>query len=302
MRVIVKFIRQIFVLIGILMPHAYADDETQSPVWLGLKSSFAMPYRELFVKPSDSEWDNLLKGASVRLAYNYPLQKAVLAQGTANQGESATNSVVQVGLKYTPLSYWFVSANFNKYLEADLKKTWDADWSYSFGYDDWHPYTLSLSYSNSGGNSLMAKKPRFSEGNWSLGWKFTIPDVVRDIFVTGYGDALGCGANASLTPSYIDSVTNQEKNNKVVLAMSCKYSVVGAWYINFAVLHYPHKQQQQPWNPDYTYGFGYFDWKPGTISIQYNNYSGNRFHSSERAKGTGDFKNGSLSVAWSKSW
>ena len=47
---------------------------------------------------------------------------------------------------------------------------------------------------------------------------------------------------------------------------------------------------------------GYFDWKPGTISIQYNNYSGNRFHSSERAKGTGEFLNGSLSIAWSKSW
>ena len=63
----------------------------------------------------------------------------------------------------------------------------------------------------------------------------------------------------SLTPRYIDSFTNQQASNKVVLSMSCKYTIVGAWYINFSVLHYPQKEQQQAWNPDYTYGFGYFD-------------------------------------------
>jgi hypothetical protein len=67
-------------------------------------------------------------------------------------------------------------------------------------------------------------------------------------------------------------------------------------------LYYPDKTQQQPWNPDYTYGFGFFDWHPGTISVQYNNYSGNRFKLSDRAAGTGHFQNGSISVAWSKSW
>jgi hypothetical protein len=67
-------------------------------------------------------------------------------------------------------------------------------------------------------------------------------------------------------------------------------------------MYYPKKEQQQPWNPDFTYGFGYFDWHPGQLSIQYNNYSGNRFSSSEQAKGTGKFNNGSISIAWSKSW
>lgn len=298
-----KFFLASFILLSTNTLEVKASEEDeQNPVWLGLSSSFAFPYSQLFIKPSESEWDNLFKGSSIRLSYSHPLTKTAVAQGAGNQGETATNSTMQLGLKYTPLSYWFVSANFTHYLQSDLQKTWDSDWSYSFGYDDWHPYTLSLTYSNSGGNSLSDKKPRFNEGNWSLGWKFTIPETVKKIFVTGYGDNLGCGTNMSLTPRYIDSFTNQQASNKVVLSMSCKYTIVGAWYINFSVLHYPQKEQQQAWNPDYTYGFGYFDWRPSKISVQYNNYSGNRFNSAKRAKGTGEFENGSLSIAWSKSW
>ncbi len=31
------------------------------------------------------------------------------------------------------------------------------------------------------------------------------------------------------------------------------------------------------WDPDFTYGFGYFDWHPRTFSLQHNNYAGNRY-------------------------
>ena len=50
----------------------------------------------------------MFKGSSIRLSYSHPLTKTVVAQGAGNQGETATNSTMQLGLKYTPLSYWFV--------------------------------------------------------------------------------------------------------------------------------------------------------------------------------------------------
>jgi len=282
---------------------AYAsDDEAESAVWLGLKNSFSLPLDELFIKPSDNEWDNILKGTSIRLAYGYPLTKAATAQGAGNQGEGATNDTVQLGIKYTPISYWYINTTFIKYLQPELQKSWDSDMSYSFGFDDWHPYTLSLSYANSLGNSLSPKKPRFNEGTWTLGWKLPLSTTLKSWVLSGYGDAMGCGTAFSLTPKYMDSFTNIEKNNKMNLSLGCKYTIVGSWYVNFNVLYYPDKTQQQPWNPDYTYGFGFFDWHPGTISVQYNNYSGNRFKLSDRAVGTGHFQNGSISVAWSKSW
>lgn len=279
-----------------------ATTEDSDPIWLGIKNSFSLPIKELLIKPSDNEWRNALDGVSVRASFTHPLSKTTVTTATGAQGEPSTNDSIQVGLQYRPLSYWFVSANFFQYLQPDLQKKSDPDFSYSFGYDDWHPYTLSLSYANSGGNSLGGKRPAFNEGTWTLGWKAPLPEAVQSLLVTGYGDAMACGTSVSLTPQFSDAATSQIKHNKSVWTLGCKYNIIDWWYVNFAVLYYPKKEQQQPWNPDYTYGFGYFDWHPGQISIQYNNYSGNRFSSSERAKGTGKFNNGSISIAWSKSW
>jgi hypothetical protein len=148
-----------------LSPYAYAsDDEAESALWLGLKNSFSLPLDELLIKPSDNEWNNIFKGTSIRLAYGYPLTKAATAQGAGSQGEGATNDTVQLGIKYTPISYWYINTTFIKYLQPELQKSWDSDISYSFGFDDWHPYTLSLSYANTLGNRLLPKKPRFNEG------------------------------------------------------------------------------------------------------------------------------------------
>jgi hypothetical protein len=64
------------------------------------------------------------------------------------------------------------------------------------------------------------------------------------------------------------------------------------------VFYYPNPAQQQPWNPDFTYGFGYADWHSYTFSVQYNNYSGNRFPWNKPAENTGNFLDGIFSVSF----
>jgi hypothetical protein len=116
--------------------------------WLGLSSSFSMPFEELYAKPYDSEWLNALHGLNISLSYSHPLMQSTPSSnsqlGSATQGASATNNTVQLGLKYTPLSYWFLSLNKTIYLQSDLQNAWNPNWSYSFGYNDWHPWALSL--------------------------------------------------------------------------------------------------------------------------------------------------------------
>ena len=70
----------------------------------------------------------------------------------------------------------------------------------------------------------------------------------------------------------------------------------------FAFSYYPYPEQKQPWDPDFTYGFGYFDWHPGTISVQYNNYSGNRYPWHKKSPDTGRFKDGAITISWSWMW
>src|SRR5262245_25017123 len=122
----------------------------------GLSSSFSLPWHDLLKKEHPSEWRNLLNGVSLGIALDVPLRTGTANQnGSGAQGERSGHSpTVRASLRYNPLSYWFGSATFYAYLDPDSQASWEPDFSYSFGYDDWHPYTLSLVYSNYGGNRL----------------------------------------------------------------------------------------------------------------------------------------------------
>lgn len=285
-----------FILIGGTFAAESAPPSFGQSLLNGMQQSFTFPVEQLYHKPYDSEWRNLLNGLSVKVAYAYPLDKTAPIEssslGNNKQGVPVTNDILSANLKYTPLSYWFFSLNGFVYLHPELQKDWDPDWSYSFGYDDWHPYTWSLVYSNSGGNAKIGKRPQFNEGVWSLGTKFPLPQPLHDWVVTGLGDSIGCSFNMSFVAF----------NDKFTASAGCKYNFFAGLYVNYAVYYYPQADKQEAWNPDYTYGFGLVGWKSQSISLQYSNSSGNRFSSKNRTAGTGQFNNGSLTVAWSHAW
>ncbi len=281
------------------------NDELIAEIKEGLWSSFAAPFEDLLEKKHESELRNLLDGVSINLSFNWPLNQEVATSGSGSTGSRSGNTpTFNANIKYNPLSYWFFNVNFSRYLDKGLQAPWNGDFVYSFGYDDWHPYTLSLVYSNYGGNRLNADKSKgerfttFEEGTFALGWKFPVPEQIADWFTLTDDGSISCGVNAGLTPKYTDLASAVQKNWKFVPSINCKYSITGWWYFNWAAFFYPFKQQQ-PWDPDFTYGFGYFDWHPGEFSLQYNNYSGNRWPWNKSSPGTGRFKDGALSLSWS---
>jgi len=291
-------------------PLPVAAQEQKSDIIDGLLSSFALPLHELWQKKHDSEWRNLLDGLSIDGAFSYPLKKSLpqASQGRGSQGtRGGNNNYIAMSLKYTPLSSWFVQTTYYRYLDADLQAPWNPDFSYSFGYDDWRPYTLSLVYANYGGNRLFPDRSqgerwtRFDEGTLTLGWKFLVPRALEELLVVHPTGSIGCNIGYNVTPRYVDLDSLTRKAAKQSVRLGCKYTIYEWWYVNFMLYAYPFPEQQQPWDPDFTYGFGYFDWHRGTISIQYNNYAGNRFSWSKKAANTGTFQNGSLmiSISWS---
>src|SRR5262249_12798283 len=154
----------------------------------------------LLHKKQASEWRNLLDGLNVGGAFSYPLKKSQpqASQGRGSQGErGGNNTQIVVPLRYNPISYWFVQTTYYRYLDADLQAPWNPDFSYNFGYDDRHPYTLSLVYANYGGNRLHPDRSkgehftRFEEGTFSLGWKFLVPRVLKEALVVHPTDSLG---------------------------------------------------------------------------------------------------------------
>ena len=103
-------------------------------------------------------------------------------------------------------------------------------------------------------------------------------------------------------PRYTDFRTGDERAAKKSLSLGCRYTRAEGWFGEFALYAWPSRGQQQPWDPDFTYGFGYEDAGPGRLTVKYNNYSGNRFPGRDRGPGEGTFRSGSVSLTWSAEW
>jgi len=286
-----------------------SEEESEPVIWTAIKSSFALPFDELLKKKHPSEWRNLISGFSGGLSVGFPLTKSNTLTGEGREGDLSTNNIsYSASLKYKPLGNWFISAAVIEYKTKELQKPWNPDFVYTFGYSDWRPYTVSLVYANYGGNRLNPNRKEnekatiFKQGAWLLGWKFPVPAKYSKYITFSESGRVGCNIGLSIVPEYFDAKASEYKKWKKTLSLGCKYTIFGPWYVNFTAFHYINKSQQQPWNPDYTYGFGYFDWQPGTITVQYNNYSGNRWRGRDAANGTGVFKSGGISISWSWSF
>jgi len=272
----------------------------------GLTSSFQTPWHELLDKKHDSEWRNLFDGVTVSGSFSYPLSRtADPDEGLDTQGSRSTrNRTLNLGLSYNPLSYWFASVNFTGYINKELQAQWNPDFTYTFGYNDWHPWTLSLVYANYGGNRLNPDRSagervtNFNQGSWTLGWKTPPSEKIQDLFRIHRTSSLGCNVGFSVVPRYLDLASLTEKKFKKTIKAGCRYTVYKNWYFNITTIWYPDKDQQQPWDPDFTWGFGYFNWRPGTFSIQYNNYAANRFPWRKDRDKVTSLKDGSISISW----
>lgn len=276
-------------------------------IWQGVASSFAFPF-ETWKYSEDNMNNSWLYGFSGNVALGFPLLKTEPTNLPENvtAGPTNTNATATLSLKYNILGNWFISGTLYSYIDKSQQQGWNPDFTYAFGYSDWRPYTLSLVYANYGGNRFKktAEQARtnFQQGTWSLGWKFPINEPFVNWFSFTNEGAIGCQANFNYTKEYFDLASTGYKTDHKTMSLGCKYFITGNWYFNATAFYYFDSQQQQPWNPDFTYGFGYFDWHPGTITLQYNNYSGNRWNSSERGEDTGRFIDGSITLAYSFSF
>ncbi|NML16407.1 hypothetical protein [Azohydromonas caseinilytica] len=263
----------------------------------GWQRSFALPVHQLF----NGTAPHLL---SVRLALDAPLKADGFSNlGFQSQGEVPSSPTLQLGLRYMPLEGWFVRTNLLRYLNPSEQRPWNPDFTYAFGFEDWRPYTFSFFYSNDGGNRFHPDRARgervtrFDEGSWSLGYKFPLTPTLRDWVPLSEQHSVGCGTALRYTHRYADAELGARQVGKKSASLGCRYVYRQYWFAALDLVGYPVRRQQQPWDPDFTYSFGYADWSSGGLVVQYANYSGNRFPWRERAPGTGRLRDGSISVA-----
>ncbi|MDR7342459.1 hypothetical protein J2X14_000847 [Pantoea alhagi] len=210
------------------------------------------------------------------------------------QQKKKINQLMNLSLQYSPYSYWFANATLRAPISDAGKYT--TNFRYSFGYDDWHANTFSLVYSNYGDNYLFPsgdkRRTYFEQGGVTFAYKFTLPKAIEPHLLINKGDSIVCQVGYTWVPRYYSLADNDLKSNKNVFLGGCGYTFKQHFFVRATAFWFPDREQQQPWNGDFSYSFGYAGYKPGTFSLQYANYSGTRF------SGNAKFREGTVSLIW----
>jgi hypothetical protein len=221
----------------------------------------------------------------------------------AQGGESSSSPTLSTTLGLTwPDTGWFGRLTLYDYLIPSRQQRWNPDFAYSFGYDAGLPNTFSLSYSNYGGNRFSPDRDeeftRPEEGSIRLGYKVHVEDRLLAPMFTEATRVLYCEPAVTMVPTYSDQESGNLHNFKTSLSFGCRYPIWrDALYASFTAFLYPIPDQQQEWDPDFTYSFGWAKGRPGTFSLEYTNYSGNRWPWHDDP-GSGGFLDGAVTLSY----
>jgi peptidoglycan hydrolase-like protein with peptidoglycan-binding domain len=105
---------------------------------------------------------------------------------------------------------------------------------------------------------------------------------------------LRCNLSLSSVRKYYDSKTSRYKSWKTSGALYCNVALTEKLTAAGTLVGFPFAQQQQPWDPDFTYAVSYKLSK--LTSIGFDNYSGNRMPWSNR-KGSGGLRSGGFQLS-----
>lgn len=201
----------------------------------------------------------------------------------ANLAHASTNrEYVKATLTISPVKYFFMGATFKKDISAYHNKYYQPDFSYSFGYADWHPGTISFGYSNYSNNKLNPKgkesRFNFKSGAWDLGYKnkffnmnFSaglkyVPIKKKGTFSLKASKVFDNGLLLS-SKLKVYLYLNQQQ-----LALTAKKYLYKNFFMMGSVYLYSHLDKQSFLEPDYAYTFGWKAKKKGDISVSYSNY------------------------------
>ncbi|MCC2002829.1 hypothetical protein QDX86_18765 [Enterobacter bugandensis] len=294
--------REKWLLAGVLLAAIPAAEAAQSSDKETLRDKNGEPVQAgVFT----SRWGRLFSGNDNKFSGALSFSSGLKEQWMSipNSSDTATekkkiNQTLNLSLQYSPYSFWF--ANITSRLPVRDTSRYTADFRYSFGYDDWHANTVSLVYSNYGDNHFWTsgslRHTYFEQGAFTLAYKFSLPKPVENTLLINKGDSIICQVGYSWVPRYYDLSSDDIRKNKNVMLGGCGYTFKQHFFVRATAFWFPDSSQQQPWNGDYSYSFGYAGYTPGSFSIQYANYAGTRYPG--HGNGNAKFREGTVSLIW----
>lgn len=163
---------------------------------------------------------------------------------------------------------------------------WIADYFYALKWFNWRPKTFSYGYENYVDNKY--DRPDkfgklFLQGFWFVTWNHNLPKKWIDAIRLDQSTNFNITYIARYFAQYRDEMDNVYglglgEWGKAQVGVSMRYTIWKRIYLEAAAFYYPdHTNTQVAWDPDFTYGFGYFDYRAFRFSITYGNWVMNRF-------------------------
>lgn len=213
---------------------------------------------------------------------------------------------VKASIMVSPIKYFFFGGTFNKDINGFKNVFYQPDFSYSFGYADWHPDTWSLIYANYADNKFdpIADQERFNtnEGTWELKYKTKL-DKYNVSGALQYVPKLKQGKLAFTASRMLENDILLSSNLKFYLytsqqqlTLSGKTFLYKKFFVSGSIYLYSDLSKQTDLEPDYAYSFGWVNTKKGGVSVVFSNYyTPTRWGWREKDGPT--FDQGSLSVS-----
>jgi len=236
------------------------------------------------------------------LKYNHSLR------GVIHGEDSSAKETLDLSLNINPISHWFVHITLSKYLNGYSDSSYRPDFSYSFGYRNWHNDSVSLIYSNYENNQFSPKDNQnrfnFKGGVWDLSYKNAYKGIRYSIGATYKASENQKRLYLNLGKKFLDSALlvnfNLRKDftyHDTRASLSFKYEAKKHFFISTKLYYYSDVTYQEDYEGDYAFAFGYTFDKP-KITLQYSNYyMKTRYPWRNDSKGE-KFMDGQISLSW----
>lgn len=178
-----------------------------------------------------------------------------------------------------------LNTTFYKEFEKRADVPWISSFSYSIGRSTWRANKFNYGYENFINNkytdSWEEVGKKFLEGNYYVSYSHFIPEKIMDKIKIDSTSSFRVTYFAKYAMRFRDENEIQHGgffSGKPVMGVGLRYTVLWNIYIEGSTNFYFNPAlQKQPWDPDFTYGFGYFDWRAFRLSVTYGNWAINRF-------------------------
>jgi hypothetical protein len=176
-----------------------------------------------------------------------------------------------------------INTTFYKDFNPKAVARWTNDFSYSIGRYNWRPRRFNFGYENYLNNKYTDNWKEFSD-KFMQGYYFlSYSHLMQDRFFRHVSIDNSSSFRFVYFARYAIKYEDRDKNiiggflrGKPTVGAGVRYTIFRNIYVESAIyLYLPGKQA--PWDPDYTYGFGYFDWRSFRVSVTYGNWAVNRF-------------------------